>query len=283
MLTYKAKLREIYNLIINESNEILYQHNYPYLSSGEANPIYRAVIRVTDDRCYKDLERLIAEAQCLHYEEKKHIERLVADAHYPNYEERQNGHRLPINLPRFLNGNSVCKIQIHENKAYSSLNYRDLDQVPVMRESRKNSYLVGSEDLDTRKNRIKAAFKKAGYTVNFAYDDHLNIMETLTIDAKTLCEKFECDSIQHRIQTGVQIRGNFFIQDEQQCIVASPLQSIGVLLLRVNQNIDVFHSYKRRTRSDAKFTDGHPDEIILKIDNLSTHYGRLYRCFDTQK
>lgn len=70
MLTYKAKLREIYNLIINESNEILYQHNYPYLSSGEANPIYRAIIRVTDDRCYKGLERLIAEAQCLHYEEK---------------------------------------------------------------------------------------------------------------------------------------------------------------------------------------------------------------------
>lgn len=108
-------------------------------------------------------------------------------------------------------------------------------------------------------------------------------METLTIDAKTLCEKFECDSIQHRIQTGVQIRGNFFIQDEQQCIVASPLQSIGVLLLRANQNIDVFHSHKRRTRSDAKFTDGHPDEIILKIENLATHYGRLYRCFDTQK
>lgn len=283
MLAYKAKLREIYNLVINESNEVLYQHNSPYLSSGEVNPLYRAIIRVTDDRCYKGLERLIAEAQCLYYEEKKHIQRLVADELYPNDKEKQNIQRIPINLPRFLNDNNVCKIQIHENKAYSSLNYRDLDQVPVMRESRKNSYLVFSEDLDTRKDRIRAAFKKAGYTVNFAYDDHLNIMETLTIDAKTLCEKSECDSIQHRIQTGVQIRGNFFIQDEQQCIVASPLQSIGVLLLRANQEVDVFHSHRRRIRSDAKFIDGHPDEIILEIDNLATHYGRLYKCFDTQK
>lgn len=280
MRAYKKTLIKIYDLIIKESNEVLYQHTYPYLSSGKINPIYRAVIRVKDEY-YKDLEQLIAEAQHLYYEEKQNSRRLIAEAQHLHYQETKSCPRLPINLPRFLNGSSVFKIQIHENKAYSSLNYRDLDQVPVMRQSRKTNYLIGSEDDNTRKARIKTAFKESGYTVEFAYDDHLNIMETLTIDAKTLCEKFACDSIQHRIPTGVQIRANFFMQDEYKRIKSSPLQSVGVLLLRSDQDIDVFHSHSRKIRSDAKFNYGHSDEIILEVRDLVNPYGRLYKCHDT--
>lgn len=264
MRLYNTILKNIYRLMLKDNNSVLYVHSYPHLSSGEVNAVYRAIIKVSDDY-YEELEKLVIKAQLFY---KK---------------ENPDKKRLPTNLPRFLDNNRVFKIQIHENRAYSSLNYKGLDEVPVARQSSLINYLIHQKENEIRKSEIISAFEEAGYKVGFKYDDYHQIMETLTIDAKTLCEKFECDSIQHRIQTGIQIRGNFFIQDIEQRIEASPLQSIGVLLLKPNQNVEILHSHRRRTRSDAKFTEGHPNEITLKMENLVKPYGRLYKCFNIQK
>lgn len=261
MQYYRRTLKRIYTLMFKESNHVSYKHSYPFLNDGRVNPVYRAIIKVSDEY-YDKLEQLIAEANQYYFM------------------ENPGKKRLPMNLPRLLNNNDVFKIQIHENRAYSSLNYKDLESVPIIRYSSHINYVISKEENETRKAKISAAFQESGYEVGFQYDDYHQIMETLTIEAQVLCELFKCDSIQHRIQTGVQIRGNFFVQDIERRIVASPLQSIGVLLLPASQDVEVLHSHRRRVRSDAKFIDGHPDEIILEIDDSGIPYGRLYRCFN---
>lgn len=97
------------------------------------------------------------------------------------------------------------------------------------------------------------------------------------IDVKTLCKLYHCQSVQHRIHTGRQIRADYFSHDADGNITKSKLQSIGILLISADQSITVLTSHDCKVRTDAIYTKRHPTEIILEEVPEKFLIGRLYR------
>lgn len=97
------------------------------------------------------------------------------------------------------------------------------------------------------------------------------------IDVKTLYKLYHCQSVQHRIHTGRQIRADYFSHDADGNITKSKLQSIGILLISADQSITVLTSHDRKVRTDAIYTKRHPTEIILEDVPEKFLIGRLYR------
>lgn len=189
--------------------------------------------------------------------------------------------KLPVYIPYFLDDeNDLFKIQIHENKAHSSVNYKQDKMIPIASCPR-GSLAQNNEKDHTRSNRqviqdTANLLEAEGYTVEIE-DNEKNPYVMLSVDVATLCDKYECDSIQRRYFTGRQIRANFFTKKDG-IIQKSKLATIGTLLLR--KHISVVNSFQRSTRTDAKYTKQHVDEIILDIVGEDLRSGRLYKRYN---
>lgn len=255
---YYETLTEIYEFL--QESDCLFSLNDRFKEPGRPSGHYRGVFKL-DDEQMKRIEPLLKDGQRL----------------YEVASEGSNRKGLPINFPKFLEDESIFKMQIHINKAHLSKNYEidtslKIASVPTL--------ILENDDREQMEADIKAfyeaseALEKLGYEVLIEDIDTHNIMY---IDVKKLCELNNCNSVQYRIDTGRQIRADYFSRDNNGNITKSKLQSIGILLIPAEQQIQVLTSHDRKIRTDAIYTKRHPTEIILDEIPAKLLTGRLYR------
>lgn len=277
-LFYRALALFYENLVDGEgqiSNVIYESKPYSY-KPPKADKHYRAVIVVHDVNEYKvQLEHVISEFYAAHREANKGMK---------GYDPTKIP-RLPMYLPRINEDENIFKMQIHENKAHSSSNYKKDEMIPVISILRgtfksKQPFDLGDGSMNEKSAKsvledTSKALEKEGYRVEIE-DDIQNPYVIASIDAARLCEVYKCDSIQRRFFTGRQIRANFFSRVDGK-LQRSKLESVGVLL--VDRDIEVVHSHERTTRTDAIYTAEHPDEIVLDTIPPVLRSGRLYKKY----
>lgn len=272
---YEA-LASFYEELLDENGQIkgaIYESKPYFYKPPRADKHYRAVLRVDDADALKDeLDE-------------------VATAFYASHRAANEGRKdydvtkipkLPMYLPRINEDENIFKMQVHENKAHSSTNYKKDEMIPVM------SILRGALNLtkNINSNHEKTSDQKDFYDTVQALRDEGYIVEIdkynespfviASINAERLCELYECDSIQRRFFTGRQIRANFFSRIDGK-LQKSTLKSVGVLL--TDTDIEVVHSHERTTRTDAIYTAEHPDEIVLEAIPPMLRSGRLYKKY----
>ena len=248
---YYTKLTELYKLIESENSSVLYQSmESPLFSDTGVDARYRAIIRINDNDVLDKLTLLIEEAKIL----------------FLNMVGSSNN-RLPSNLPKILVDDNVFKIQVHINIAHSSKNYTTEDLV----------FVAKHYGIDASQ---KKSLEEQGYRVVLEKEDNKKDERGLYLDIKKLCELYKCQSIQHRIKSGQQTRANFFTYAEDGSVERSVLKSVGVLLLKPHQEVEVMRSHDRKIRTDAIYAEKHPDEIELHpIVNKNIFKGRIYKRF----
>lgn len=255
---------------------ILYQSQKHYLISERSiNKRYRAVLDVRNN--VSDIKTDLKRIADLFY---------TAVAIDNKDFDENNKPKLPVYVPRFLDDESdLFKIQIHENKAHSSENFKNNEWIIVA------ACLRGSLDLQCNDDDYKDMTNAEALSdalSELVCDDYKAYAEdspespyfTVCVNAKTMCDKHECDSIQKRSFTGRQIRASFFTQKDGM-IQKSKLATVGIVLL--TDDVQVVHSHDRSIRTDAKYTKQHVDEIILESIPASLRSGRLYKRYDEKK
>lgn len=269
----------LYNYLLGDGGcaSVLYNSSVSYLKNEHSiNKRYRAVLNVRDKK--GAIETQIDRIKELFY--------IAVEIDKKDSKDKKEP-KLPVYIPRFLDDeHQIFKIQIHENKAHSSENHTKKDTVPVASclrgsiDSESNS----DNDDDKRTNRqviddITALLQADDYIVKVENDPE-NPYIMLSVDANTMCEKYECDSIQRRFDTGRQIRANFFTKKDN-IVQKSKLATVGIVLL--TRNVDVIHSLDRSIRTDAKYTDQHVDEIVFDYIPPKMRSGRLYKRYSEKK
>lgn len=255
--------QQIYSAIYE--SKTLY-HTPPWIDKN-----YRAVLLVDVATLREPLEH-VATAFYAAYK--------AAHQHKEDYDPNKIP-KLPIYVPRINDDETVFKMQVHENKAHSSKNYKKGEMIPVISVTKSDLSSVIKNDsgekitYHTALDIAVKALKDEGYVVD-VQDDIASTYVTVDIDVNKLCELNECDSIQRRFLTGRQIRANFFSRIDGK-LQKSTLKSVGVLL--TNQHIEVVHSHERTIRTDAIYTSEHPDEIVLDAIPPVLRSGRLYKKY----
>lgn len=269
-IDYYRKLTQIYKLIESENSLILYQSmDSPLYSDTGVKSNYRAIIKLDNNDVVDELTRRIDQAKSIFFD-------VVGN----------KNHKLPFAIPKIAVDDKVFKIQVHTNVAHSSKNYTIEETVLVST----NQYAIAkllNQGLaqSSYSNSINysqiAALENQGYKVVFTEREKKKDYMEIYLDIKKLCELYKCQSIQHRIKSGKQTRANFFTYDQNGAIERSVLKSVGVLLLKPNQNVEVMHSHDRKIRTDAIYIEKHPDEIELHpIVDKKLLRGRIYKRFD---
>lgn len=255
---YFETLTEMYQLL--QESRCLFSLNEPFKELGRPNGRYRGVFQLNDQQT-ADMKKLILDGKRL----------------YETATDDSNSRGLPINFPKFLEDEAVFKMQIHINKAHLSKNYEIGSMVKV---ASVPTLILEHEDREQMEADIKTfheageQLEKLGYEVLI---EDIPTHDVMYIDVKRLCELNNCNSVQHRIDTGRQIRADYFSRDHDGNITKSKLQSIGILLIPSDQQITVLTSHDRKIRTDAIYTKRHPTEIILEEIPQKLLTGRLYR------
>lgn len=255
---YFQTLTEIYHEL--EKCDCLFSLNEPFKELSKPSGRYRGVFSLTDKQMQR-VEPMLKEGQRL----------------YEVASEGGNRKGLPINFPKFLEDDKVFKMQIHINKAHLSKNY----EIGTMVKVASVPTLILEDDNEEAIRADIQAFQEAGKALE-AKDYEVQIEQIpshdiMYVDVKKLCELNKCNSVQHRIDTGRQIRADYFSNDNDGNITKSKLQSIGILLIPADQRIEVLTSHDRKIRTDAIYTKQHPTEIILDEIPPKLQIGRLYR------
>ena len=255
---YYETLTEIYDLL--QDCSCLFSLNEPFKELGRPSGRYRGVFKLNDEQM-KRIEPMLKDGQRL----------------YEVASEGSNRKGLPINFPKFMEDASVFKMQIHINKAHLSKNYEIGSMVKV---ASVPTLILENEDREQMEADIKAfheageELEKLGYEILI---EQIPSHDLMYIGVKRLCELNNCNSVQHRIDTGRQIRADYFSRDSDGNITKSKLQSIGILLIPADQQITVLTSHDRKIRTDAIYTKRQPTEIILEQIPQRLLTGRLYR------
>lgn len=255
--SYFKILSEIY--IVLYYSRCLFSLNEPF-SKGNPSRNYRGVFWLNDDQV-SQIEPLLEEGKRL----------------YMTATDGGSRFGMPANFPRFIDDDSVFKMQIHINKAHLSKNY---EADTMLKIATVPTLVLDGEDEKAIKADIKLFHEVAETLDNLGYEvkiENLPSHDFMYVRVKQICEKFGCSSIQHRIDTGRQIRANFFSHDADGFINKSRLQSVGILLIPPTQAVTVLSSLDRKIRNDAIYTKRHPTEIIIDAIPEKFLTGRMYR------
>lgn len=173
---------------------------------------------------------------------------------------------LPIYVPRIHDDPTLVKLQLHINRAHSSVNYLKDEPIPLCS--------IRSDDGQPNQEMQNAhdELEQLGYAPTFVHDGS---KLSLNADTATICDDYQCDSLQLRSATGSQIRASFFTRDQDGFLNKSKLQSIGVLL--VPMGVDVVKSHARSRRTDAIYIADHPREIEFDFIDKRIKTGRVYK------
>ena len=255
---YFEQLEEMYQLL--EECQCLFSLNQPFNQQGKPSGNYRGVFQLNDQQM-KRIEPMLKDGKRL----------------YEVASEDSNRKGLPMNFPKLLDDDSIFKMQIHINKAHLSKNYEADTNIRI---ASVPTLISENEDKEYMQANIKEFHQVAKTLEAKGFEvlvEQIPNLDMIYIDVKTLCKLYQYQSVQHRVATGRQIRADYFSDDDDGNITKSKLQSIGILLIPLDQSITVLTSYDRKVRTDAIYTKSHPTEIIL--DDVPEKFltGRLYR------
>lgn len=256
---YYSLISSLYDFIKISDCNILYQHkDSPFTWQGSIEPNYRAIMQLPKSTSINILEDRI-----------NNINETYA---LLNGSDKS----LPQYIPRLLTDPTLSKIQIHENIAHASKNYSKDTEIPISVWS--NVSPINNIEVEQNARKKELVYKMIQDLKANGYSPTIenNILyNELFIETNSLIEKFNCNSIQHRRKTGLQIRANFFtIKDGY--LEKSKLSSVGVLFIPHDIEVSIFKSAKRKIRSDAIYHKEQSNEIILEEVPLSLKHGKHY-------
>lgn len=255
---YFETLTAMYQLL--QESRCLFSLNEPFKEMGQPSRRYRGVFQLNDQQT-AGMKELITYGKYL----------------YEVVSEGGNRNGLPINFPKFLEDDSIFKMQIHINKAHLSKNYEIDNSLKI---ASVKTLILEDDDKGQMTTDIEAFYQSAEALEKLGYEiliEKTPSYDLMYIGVKKICELNNCKSVQHRIDTGRQIRADYFSRDAEGNITKSKLQSIGILLIPADQQITVLTSHDRKIRTDAIYTKRHPTEIILEQIPQKLLTGRLYR------
>lgn len=285
-LPFYNALSSFYELLLDDERKIdypIYQSKAYYDDPPFVDKHYRAVIYVLDT----DVLR----------EPLEHVAKAFYASHKAFY-ENEKGYdadvipKLPIYVPRIIDDEKIVKMQVHENKAHSSTNYKKGEMIPVISVLKSKLTKIMDIDFDdenadrTAKITYQEALDSAvealrdkDYSVSVEHNEDTPYV-IVSINTTQLCDVYDCDSIQQRIFTGRQIRASFFTENDEGKLERSKLKSVGVLITSIR--FKVVDSHERTIRTDAIYTASHPDEIILDAIPPLLRIGRLYMKYNAK-
>lgn len=197
------------------------------------NKKYRAIYTLERDRM-ADVADLIAKAEDLYQQ--------TAQA----YENTQS--KRPLYLPRIFDADGIHSITVQVNKAANSTNASGDDMVAIASFFTKE--VDGSVDDALNKLNLPYVIKNDG------------VVTTYQIKALDLCNRFQCDSLQVRKESGLQYRFSAFGGLED-----SVPQALGVLI--VQEGIDIFTPQPKKPRKD-KMSEDSDNYIDLGIAGIKS-------------
>ncbi len=176
--------------------------------------------------------------------------------------------RFPFIMPRLLDA-EIYQININSSKAFSSKAIHPQDGAVCLQNwtydaDDYSSFELAFENAEAALEAMQAA----GFPVTLREaDNRRNSLLCLDLDVAALCRQLGCQYLQHRIPTGTQYKAQLLYRNQD-----TVRDSLGVFVLRPDQALELYHAIPRKTRKDALFVDGHPDEIPFPILVTGSYY-----------
>ena len=179
-----------------------------------------------------------------------------------------NSVRFPFIMPRLLDA-EVYQININSSKAFSSKAIHPQDGAVCLQ-----NWTYDADDYSSFElafENAEAALEEmqvAGFPVTLREaENRRHSLLCLDLDVAALCRQQGCQYLQHRIPTGTQYKAQLLYRNQD-----TVRDSLGVFVLRPDQALELYQAIPRKTRKDALFVDGHPDEIPFPISVTGSYY-----------
>ena len=181
--------------------------------------------------------------------------------------------RFPFIMPRLLN-EQIYQININSSKAFSSKAHHPKDGPLCLQ-----TWAYDADDYASFEQAFNdadvalIAMKEAGFPVLLREAEAKGqSLLCLDLDVAVLCQRLGCEHLQQRIPTGTQYKAQLMYHNQD-----TVRDSLGVFVLRPEQALTLYHAIPRKTRKDALFVEGHPDEIRFPIPVTGQFYKKFLK------
>ena len=250
--------RPLFDVVCSDEND---NTEWLYRSKDNAYKYVKKHGKYVPDATFKGIVRFNGDIE--------HLKTLIDQSESAKNKEGAYITHLMHNMPKLIDEN-VVRILVHENKAHVSKNHKAgyIKLISIRTSAAMREYASGELVEILRK------MEKSGYNVKI--DQNPQSVE-LSIDVKHLCDMYGCKSIQRRYSSGRQIRANFYTIDESGMLEKSKLETLGILVIPQNMEVEIIKSHDRKIRTDAIYTEQHEDEIVF--DDIPEGYtiDRFYK------
>ena len=169
--------------------------------------------------------------------------------------------RFPFIMPRLLD-EQIYQININSSKAFSSKAHHPKDGPLCLQ-----TWAYDADDYASFEQAFNnadvaiTAMKEAGFPVLLRETEAKGqSLLCLDLDVSILCQQLGCEHLQQRIPTGTQYKAQLMYHNQD-----TVRDSLGVFVLRPEQALTLYHAIPRKTRKDALFVEGHPDEFVFGV------------------
>ena len=176
-------------------------------------------------------------------------------------------------MPRLLD-EQIYQININSSKAFSSKAHHPKDGPLCLQ-----TWAYDADDYASFEQAFNdadvaiTAMKEAGFPVLLReVGAKGQSLLCLDLDVAALCQQLECEHLQQRIPTGTQYKAQLMYHNQD-----TVRDSLGVFVLRPGQVLTLYHAIPRKTRKDALFVEGHPDEIRFPIPVTGQFYKKFLK------
>ena len=176
--------------------------------------------------------------------------------------------RFPFIMPRLLD-EQIYQININSSKAFSSKAHHPKDGPLCLQ-----TWAYDADDYASFEQAFNdadvalIAMKEAGFPMLLRETEAKGqSLLCLDLDVAALCQQLGCEHLQQRIPTGTQYKAQLMYHNQD-----TVRDSLGVFVLRPDQALELYQAIPRKTRKDALFVDGHPDEIPFPISVTGSYY-----------
>ena len=281
VLNPEKQIRDYENTLLFESQTAF--------KDGKINKLFRAIVLTgaTPADIAKHKKNIEVASKMLNYLYK--IRTYLKEKQEPPQHLKPAEGKLPVVFPRFIDSD-IVKVRVTIYKSHKSERFNNgfvnialykkkynLTKAELNRLSKKERERVQWEEERHHDRFIDFArqLEKEGYEPQFNESN-----DEIDISVNSLLKKHNCDSIQRRNETGRQIRAEFYKYDEKGFLLKSKRESVGVLLIPYNMEVEVLESDSRRIREDNLYTAGNEREIILDEEYSDFMTCRLYKNYD---
>lgn len=269
-------------------NTLLFQSHSPF-KGGKINKLFRAIVLTgaTPGDIAKHKRDIEDASKMLNYLSK--IRTYLKEEQKPPEDLKPVEGQLPIVFPRFID-RDIVKVKVTIYKSHKSERF-NTGFVEIALHKKKYNFtkrqLKKLSEVEIEQIKLEEeihyerfldfghALERQGYEIQFNESG-----DAIAVSVNSLLKNHNCDSIQRRNETGRQIRAEFYKYDEKGFLLKSKRESVGVLLIPYDMQVEVLESDSRRIREDNLYTEGNEREIILDEEYSEFMACRLYKNYD---